>query len=537
MLIPRLYQTEAIEKVIEALRIYDRVAAVLPTGSGKSLVECRVIDKLLGTLQFAEGIVVLSHLTDVVDQLMDFFSAHSRYKNNAFRLKGIEKPRIQSKVFFTTIQTLVGQRAQQFFSAGLTRKTVKYVLIDEAHLFGTESYDTMIAMFPEAKIIGFSATPFRSNQYSFGLFDHVAYAIDTQSLIDQGFLAEPKLKVLNVGDMAAPERLASVIRIFINQERPRGLVSVVYTRTKMEAQELRLAAEEAGIKCEFVSGDSPEKFCRDLYRRARAGEVELIANCRKLETGVDIPNIGSIFMPWPVGSVVSYLQRTGRALRLYPGKDHANIYVFGDAPGIKDGKWAKLQRRALLARDPLNPVDNLKDTLEDLEEDGGPEERIAWTRTAIEACEHLVSQNLRSIAELISEKRFPQKYNRAIKRIAETMVPRVGKVTLASEAQISSLTRFHGFRREDAIRLSECECATLLASLEGFLNRDRFVLKHGPHAGKHMSETPMLYRRYIKDSANRALWLRWVKEGRPNETEPESTSYPARVDVSRKLPG
>jgi superfamily II DNA or RNA helicase len=514
-----LYQTQAIESAIEALKIYSRIGCVLPTGSGKSLVESRIIDKLLDTLGFAEGIVVLSHITDVVDQLMDAFVSESKYKNNAFRMKGTEKPRIQSKVFFTTIQTLIGARAKEFFSAGLTRKTVKYVLIDEAHLFGTESYDTMIAMFPDAKVIGFSATPFRSNQYSFGLFDHVSFAIDSQSLIDQGFLVEPKLKVLNIGDMEASERLASVVRIFLAHERSRKFVAVVYTRTKQEAQELRLVAEEAGIKCEFVSGDSTDKYCRDLYRRARAGEIEMIANCKKLETGIDIPNIGSIFMPWPVGSVVSYLQRTGRALRLFPGKTCANIYVFGDSPGIKDGRWAKLQRRALLARDPLNPIDNLKDTLEDLQEDGGPEERIAWTKQAIDACENLLGKNLRSIAELISEKRFPQKYNRAIRHLAETMVPKTGNTTLASDAQIAALSRFHGFRHEDATRLSECEAATLLVALEGFLNRDPFILKKGPHMGKHISDTPAMYRRYIKDDSNRKLWLRWVKEGRPNERQ------------------
>jgi hypothetical protein len=207
----------------------------------------------------------------------------------------------------------------------------------------------------------------------------------------------------------------------------------------------------------------------------------------------------------------------GRALRLHPGKSFAAIYVLSDGPGIKDGRWTKLQRRALLARNPLDPVDNLKDALEDMEEDGGPEDRIAWTRQAIEACEGLIGQNLRSIAELIAEKRFPQKYNRAIRRIAETMALMPGKTTPISDAQMRSLERFHGFRREDASRLSECEAATLLVALNGYLDRDEFVLKKGPHMGKHISDTPPMYRRYIKDDANRALWLKWVREGRPNE--------------------
>jgi superfamily II DNA or RNA helicase len=524
MFTARIYQTEAIDKTVAALEQYDSVGIVMPTGSGKSYVEAMIIDKLMPNLGFGEAILVVSHIADVVDQLMDAFVEHSTYKNNAFRLKGNDKPRIASKVFFSTIQTLMGERAQEFFRTGLTRKAIRYIVIDEAHQFGTDSYDILInQMFPHAKVVGLSATPFRSNEYSFAQFQTVAFAIDTQSLIDQGFLCPPKLIAMDIGSQSTPERMASVIRIFKAQERDRGFVSVVYARSKAEAQELRLAFEEANVVVEYVSGESNEKFCRELYAKARRGAVEVIVNCRKLETGIDIPNIGSIFMPWPSKSVVTYLQRIGRALRQLPGKLAAHIYVFGDSPSLKDSKWQRIHRDALIAKDPMDPIANLVDDLEDLEANEGSEERIAWTRTAIDACEQLIKQDLRPLAELLAEKRFPQRYNRAIKNIMTRIVKKPGSVSLASEAQINALTHSHGFKPEDINRLSECEAQSLLVALTAYLHRDPFVLKQGPHAGKHIGETPPMYRRYIKDPVNKSLWLKWVQNGRPEERKDDQT--------------
>ena len=520
MFTAREYQVEAIEKTLKAVADFPTVGVVMPTGSGKSYVQGRIIDKLISGLSFGEGILVVSHISDVVDQLMDDFVKHSPHKNNAFRLKGNDKPRIASKVFYSTIQTLIGDRAKEFFRSGLTKKQIKFIIIDEAHLFGCDSYDIMTQeMFPFARVIGFSATPFRANQYSFSQFSTISYAIDTQSLIDLGFLCPPKLVVMDIGRQSASERMASVIRIFKAEERARGFVSVVYTRTKEEAQELRLAFEEANVKVEYVSGESNDKFCRDLYRRARNGSVEVIVNCRKLETGIDIPNIASIFMPWPIKSVTGYLQRIGRALRQFPGKVSANIYVFGDAPSLKDAKWQRLHKDAVTARNPLDPIENLVDDLEDLQANDAPEERIAWTQTAIEACRDLIKNDLRPIAELLAEKRFPQRYNRAIKKLMSTIVKKPGSVSLASEAQIVALTHSHGFRKEDINRLSECEAQSLLACLDGYLQRDPYVLKQGPHAGKHIGETPPMYRRYIKDPVNKSLWLKWVQSGRPEECQ------------------
>lgn len=518
-MIPRPYQQEALTLALRAVEQHKSVGLVLPTGSGKSLIECQLIDELLKTLRFGECILVTSHLTDVVEQLQQFYAANGQGAKSAMRMSGRDKPRVSHKVVFATVQTLTSDRGMSYWRDDPMRQVCRYLLIDEAHLFGTDGYLKLIDALPGVKICGFSATPFRQNQFSFGQFETVAYAIDTHTLIAQGYLCPPKLFEMDMGDMPTSERFASIVRIWRDREAVRRLVSVVYLRSTAEAQEMRLVAENAGIRVEYVSGESSDRFCRELYARSRDSQVDMIVNCKKLETGIDIPNIGAIFMPFATKSVVVYLQRIGRALRPSPGKEMAHVYVYGSAPSIKDGTWKRLHRDAIYAKDPLDPIQNLEDDLEAMEDEGIPEERLAWTRNAIDACRLLIRDGLRPVAELLAEKKFPNKYSRAIREIVGRIHPAdTSERNPISESQISLLTRKHGFTEADVLKLSAEEAEPLLVALEGYLQRNPFILQEGPHMGKHISDTPSMYRRYMRSEANIKVWQRWKKAGEPGET-------------------
>ena len=518
-MIPRKYQQEAVDAVSDALRSHRKVGAVLPTGSGKSLVETMLIDSIVDCLGFNQAVLVVCHLTDVVDQLHTAYLKSGRHGSKSVRISSRTKPRMTTRVIFDTVQSVTSARGKAYWTSDPMRKDIVAVIVDEAHQFGCDSYHTMDhELFPLAKFIGFSATPYRSNQYSFSQFDVVPFAIDTQTLIDQGYLTPPRLFQLKLEGVEKAERMASVIRVWRAQERERSLVSIVYLRTTSEAQEMRLIAEEEGIRVAFVDGQSSDTYCRSLYDSARAGEIEMIVNCRKLETGIDIPNIGAVFMPFGTGSVVTYLQRIGRALRPYPGKTEAHVYVLGDSPSIQKGKWLRVHQEALNAKKDLDPLEKLQEELEELEADATAPGRIAWTKDAIAACEILLKAEMRGLAEIIAEKKFPQKYAKAIKEITARIDPKAQdeaapKIPL-SESQNRALTRRFGFD-ETVGSLSTQEAGALLSAISDFYARSPWILQSGPHAGKHISETPPMYRRNLKDPANRLLWQRWKNAGSP----------------------
>ena len=67
---------------------------------------------------------------------------------------------------------------------------VNYIIIDEAHHCVANSYRILWAMYPNAKKLGVTATPWRMNNGGFcGVFDRIILSQSIQEFIDEGWLA------------------------------------------------------------------------------------------------------------------------------------------------------------------------------------------------------------------------------------------------------------------------------------------------------------------------------------------------------------
>ncbi|MCK5192288.1 MAG: DEAD/DEAH box helicase family protein, partial [Desulfobulbaceae bacterium] len=171
----RDYQSECSDAIVKDLETYDRVSAVLPTGSGKSLIEIDIIDRLMVDTPFDHCILFLCHIKDLAVQLYESYQAHGKSPKAAFMFVGTRKPFFSSKILFSTMQSACSDKRRLNKPLG---KRVTHIVIDEAHFFGVKSYEKICDEFyPDAKVIGFSATPFRQNQFSFSMFDRVSFAI------------------------------------------------------------------------------------------------------------------------------------------------------------------------------------------------------------------------------------------------------------------------------------------------------------------------------------------------------------------------
>lgn len=66
------------------------------------------------------------------------------------------------------------------------------------------------------------------------------------------------------------------------------------------------------------------------------GRVQALVAIKCLDEGVNIPSIDKAFILASTTNPKEYIQRRGRVLRLYPGKDHADIYDFITLPRSLD---------------------------------------------------------------------------------------------------------------------------------------------------------------------------------------------------------
>lgn len=513
----RDYQSECSNAVIKDLETYDRVAAVLPTGSGKSLIEVDIIDRLVEDMPFDHCILFLCHIKDLTTQLYETYQAHGINPKSAFLYMGTQrKPFFSSKIIFSTMQSASQEKRKLDKPLG---KKVTHIIIDEAHFFGVKSYEKICDEFyPGAKVIGFSATPFRQNQFSFSMFDRVSYAIDIKTLIDRGFLVPPRLIQMAFPDENFSTRMASIVKIWQEKEKSRKMVSIVYFPTIEQALEARNVFSGVGARTEFIDAQTIEKDTARIYTSARNGKVDVIVNVNKISTGIDIPGIAAIFMPYPTKSVTQYLQRIGRALRPFKDKKEANIYVFSSAPSIKRGDWQHIHDFALdVEKDPTSPGEDLASELDFLELDPKSNaDRIAWTMAAIQAVSLLESNGLPDISKLVAYKQFPQKYSRVVAEIIKKIQsPTERSGEKLSSLQTKMLIEKFKFKPHHIKEINKAEASELISGLIKYHKRSPFIIPSGPMAGKHCADLPGLYKKNVKDPVSKKILRSWYQAGRP----------------------
>ena len=271
-----------------------------------------------------------------------------------------------------------------------------------------------------------------------------------------------------------------------------------------------------------MEAKSPAQEVKRIYEDARNGQVDVIVNVNKISTGIDIPAIAAIFMPFPTRSVTQYLQRMGRALRPCGDKTEAHIYVFADAPSISKGDWEHIHDFAVgVKKDPETPGEKLELELEFLELDKVTNaQRISWTQAAINAVNMLESNSLPDVAHLVANKQFPKKYSKVIEAIIkEIKTPSLRSTDKLSPLQARILIEKFMFKQQHVEKISKGEAGNLIAGLMKYHTRGPHIIPHGPMAGKHCADLPGLYKKNAKDPIIKSVLRKWYREGRPGNEE------------------
>lgn len=97
-------------------------------------------------------------------------------------------------------------------------------------------------------------------------------------------------------------------------------------------REVLRALSRLGLRChEFVHSVSlPER--EKLIRQFGEGDIQVLVAIKCLDEGIDIPSIQAAFLLASTTNPREFIQRRGRILRPFPGKNHAHIYDFVVVP-------------------------------------------------------------------------------------------------------------------------------------------------------------------------------------------------------------
>lgn len=360
---PRPYQADSIRAVLDGWAAgKERLAVVLPTGAGKTVVFANLIAQIEETTELPGRALVIAHREELIQQAADKIRAVLPERTVGIVKAGRDEH--YADIVVASVQTLAVEKRRRRI------RDVDLIIVDECHHAAAQTYVDVLKHFGAwrgVRTIGFTATLTRTDGGLADVWTEVVYQMDILDLIEAGHLCDVRGKRVVVdglnldkvktsrGDLADGQlgqaledsNAAAVVAQAYQQfatDRP----GVVFTPTVSSARVMAEVMTAAGIDTGVVYGDMPRDERKATLARYQAGDLQVLANCMVLTEGFDAPHTSCAVIARPTKSPGLYVQMAGRALRLHPGKTDALILdVVGASTRHKLASLIDLSGRAI----------------------------------------------------------------------------------------------------------------------------------------------------------------------------------------------
>ena len=308
----RPYQQELFDKVSSSFNSGNRrVLMVAPCGAGKTIIMAYMA---MMAAKAGRYVWVILPRVEIKEQTID-----------TFKRCEIPLDNIYIGLTITTANKIAKLRKPDL------------ILYDECHISVASTYWKISNTFPEAWIVGATASPIRTDDKPLGdLYQDIVEGVTVRWLIDNKFLAPYEYYSVTVADVLSedcselmkPTVYGNVIE---NWQRLAGdKQTVIYCASVKHSMITAEKFQQAGIKAEHFDGSTPAAERKRLVDRFKAGEIKVLCNCDLISMGFDMPDIGCVVLLRPTESTALYIQQSGRALRYKPGKVAVIIDMVGN---------------------------------------------------------------------------------------------------------------------------------------------------------------------------------------------------------------
>lgn len=360
----RAHQKEAKKKIFEAWDKYDSVMLQMPTGTGKTYLFTSLINDLLCHYKSVHkeiNILVVAHRTELLDQIS---STLSRFGIAHGFIQGAREQQLWKRVQVGSIMSLLTEKNYN----NVSRQKFDYIIVDEAHHSLADTYVKLFKMFPEAKKLGVTATPWRLNHESFlSLYQHLIVSPQVSWFINNGLLSDfdyvsikpnseiqrlvDNSEVSQTGDFANADldntfnnqRIRS--KLYESYEKfAKGRRGIIYAINKRHAAKIAELYSSRGVEAVAIDCDTPKEMRQDLIRSFKEGKIQVLVNVDIFTEGFDCPSVSFIQLARPTKSLALYIQQVGRGLRIVEGKektiiiDNVGLYNYFGLPDA-NRKW------------------------------------------------------------------------------------------------------------------------------------------------------------------------------------------------------
>lgn len=217
------------------------------------------------------------------------------------------------------------------------------IVFDETHHIGAAQWSDVFARFPDAYVLGLTATPWRLDGRGLGTwYGRMISGPSVAELIQRGSLSPYRLFAPSAPDMTQVETQAGDYKqrqLAAIMDKPSitgdavqhysqlcaGKRAVAFAVSIEHSQHIAAQFRLAGIPAEHVDGTMDLSERDAAVARFVRGETLILSNAELFGEGFDVPAIEAAVLLRPTKSLSLYLQQVGRALRPAPGKDRAII--------------------------------------------------------------------------------------------------------------------------------------------------------------------------------------------------------------------
>ena len=402
----RPYQQQAIDNWFTN---QGRGTLKMATGSGKTITSLAIATRLYQQIQLQALLIVCPyrHLVNQwarecqkfgLNPILAFESVRTWQSKLASQLYNVRSGRQPFLTLITTNATLINQSLQSQLPY-LPERTL--IIGDEAHNLGAKRLEASLPRNVGLRL-ALSATPERyfDDRGTQSLFEYFGSVLQPEftlrDAIDQGalvhYLYYPVLVELTEQESQAYAKLTTKIGQMMSMEEEseavKGLMMqrsrlVGAAANKLEAlkqlmrsrlntnhtlfycgdgsvegetsqesrQQLgavaRILGKELGYRINTYTADTSLDEREELHAQFESGELQGLVAIRCLDEGVDIPAIQTAVILASSGNPRQFIQRRGRILRSYPGKQRATLFDMIVLPPELDRAMLNVERTLL----------------------------------------------------------------------------------------------------------------------------------------------------------------------------------------------
>jgi len=403
----REYQKSLFENIIFKSKLVDKLCVQLSTGGGKTVIFTKLIE------HFNTHTLVLVDSKELIEQTY-----------NTFKKIGLDVATFESKNKIFPPNKVVVSMAQTLFNRVQKKETLlhrfKYLIVDEAHVW---VFNKLFDYVPNAKILGFTATPVRLKRHKFHkcnqckneqefvkdtdpyccgyemkiwtkeesmseVYDDISVGVGVDYLIENNFLVDEELYVIDVDnsklktDSSGEFTNKSIAENYDKEEVQidilhnymelcKGKKTMIFnanTKTNLAIYDLFKENDINAKMYDSVNSNNKERNPLIEWFKNERDAVLLNVGC--FTKGFDVSDVECIILARPTASLSLFIQIAGRGARI-TNKIFKDRFIFIDGGGNSDrfGMWSEKTRDwNKIFFHGFKPPKQLKEQLDDVTE-------------------------------------------------------------------------------------------------------------------------------------------------------------------------